>query len=344
MKYFFDHFCFYSPQSVPKLYRQYMDGAVCACGASALELYRSSKRLIPTLLDKPRTGQVAGLLVPPALAPCEDMARRGINSKPYHLLVDGKRGYNPRPDIHCTACHRPLPPRSLIKVEKTFWTTGPELTLIELCADVNLNDLELIQIFYELCGTYVLDNSWDGLTNTDIALTSSSKVARLIASIHRVAGIARARKLIKYVHDGSNSPMETALAMLVSLPTRMGGLGLGPIAMNHPVATPVGLRHVDIVFPKHRVGLEYQGKQFHSIEQAGRDARRQNKIVGSGYTILNVWYDDLVIDHLFQQFVTDLFRALEHRQRIRAQGFDTSQKLLRMQLMPAIEKFGGDAF
>ena len=42
-----------------------MEKVVCACGASALELYRSSKRLIPTLLDKPRTGQVTGLSVPP---------------------------------------------------------------------------------------------------------------------------------------------------------------------------------------------------------------------------------------------------------------------------------------
>ena len=76
--------------------------------------------------------------------------------------------------------------------------------------------------------------------------------------------------------------METILAMLVSLPTTKGGLGLGPISLNHPVATPVGQRRVDIGFPRQRVGLEYQGKEFHSIEAAGRDARRQNKIVGSG--------------------------------------------------------------
>ena len=106
----------------------------------------------------------------------------------------------------------------------------------------------------------------------------------------------------------------------------------------------MGPRHIDIGFPRQRAGLEYQGKQFHTIEAAGRDARRQNKIVGSGYTILNVWYEDLVDEHLFRQFTTDLFRALGIRKRIRVNGYDTLQKLLRMQLMPSIMRFGGNEF
>lgn len=97
-----------------------MEKVVCACGASALELYRSSKRLIPTLLDKPRTGQVTGLSVPPRQLLADDMTVHGIVSKPYHVLVDGNRGYNQRQDIQVTACYRPLPPRSLIKIDRSF--------------------------------------------------------------------------------------------------------------------------------------------------------------------------------------------------------------------------------
>ena len=76
----------------------------------------------------------------------------------------------------------------------------------------------------------------------------------------------------------------------------------------------------------------------------GRDARRQNKIVGSGFTILNVWYEDLIDEHLFQQLITDLFRALGIRKRIRVTGYHTLQKLLRMQLMPAIKAYGSNEF
>lgn len=327
-----------------RMYRLCMEGIVCACGASALELYRSSKRLIPTLLDKPRTGKVAGLMVPPRQFLEDDMTARGVTKQPYHVLVDGNHGYNPRRDIHAVACYHPLPPRSLIKIDKGFWVTSPELTFIQICADEDLSDFDIICLGYELCGTYVLDDSWDGLTCIDEPLTSTEKIGRLINSIHRVPGIKRARNLIKHVHDLSNSPMETILAMLVSLPTTKGGLGLGPISLNHPVATPVGQRRVDIGFPRQRVGLEYQGKEFHSIEAAERDARRQNKIVGSGFTILNVWYEDLIDEHLFQQLVTDLFRALGTRKRIRVTGYHTLQKLLRMQLMPAIKAYGSNEF
>ena len=197
---------------------------------------------------------------------------------------------------------------------------------------------------YELCGTYVLDDSWDGLTCIETPPTSIEKIGRLINSIHRVTGVKRARDLVRHVHNLSNSPMETILAMLISLPTTKGGLGLDPISLNYPVSTPVGQRRVDIAFPKQRVGLEYQGKEFHSIEAAGRDARRQNKIVGSGFTILNVWYEDLADEHLFQQLVTDLFRALGIRMRIRVTGYHTLQKLLRMHLMPAIKAYGSNEF
>lgn len=79
-----------------RMYRLCMEGIVCACGASALELYRSSKRLIPTLLDKPRTGKVAGLMVPPRQFLEDDMTARGVTKQPYHVLVDGNHGYNPR--------------------------------------------------------------------------------------------------------------------------------------------------------------------------------------------------------------------------------------------------------
>lgn len=321
-----------------------MEGIVCACGVSALELYRSSKRLIPTLLDKPRTGQIAGLTVTPRQFLEDDMLAHGVTERPYHILVDGNHGYNPRQDIHAIACYQSLPPRSIIKIESDFWATSPELTFIQICANESWSDLDIISLGYELCGTYVLDDSWDGLTCIDEPLTSVDKISRLINSIHRVTGIKRARNLIKHVHDLSNSPMETILATLVSLPTTKGGLGLGPISLNHPVATVVGQRRIDIAFPKQHVGLEYQGKEFHSIEAAGRDSRRQNKIVGSGFTILNIWYEDLVDEHLFQQLITDLFHALGIRKRIRVSGYRTLQKLLRMQLMPAITAYGSNEF
>lgn len=47
--------------------------------------------------------------------------------------------------------------------------------------------------------------------------------------------------------------------------------------------------------------------------------RRQNKLIGSRATVLNVWYESLASEHLFGQFTTEPLRA---------------------RLMPAIKNFG----
>ena len=317
-----------------------MEKITCICETSALELYRASKRLIPTLLEKPRTGFLRGCGLPPAVHLQDSMLRLGVTTKPYHLLVDGNNASFSRDDVIRHIGMNPLPPRSLIKLTDALYVASPELLFLQLSASSEFDEIGLIEIGLELCGTYVLDSSWDGLTNIDTSLTSVIKIGNMIERLTGRGGIKLARRALKSVHDKSNSPMESVLSMLVSLPTRLGGLGLGPIALNHPVATPLGPRRPDVLFTKHRVGLEYKGKEYHSIEAVGRDDRRQNKLVGSGVTILNVWYDDLVNAHLFEQFTTDLFRALGVRRRIRVKGFAEKQALLRVRLMPVIERFG----
>ena len=317
-----------------------MDRWACVCGASAMELYRSSRRLIPTLLDKPRTGQLAGCGIPPRQMLADDMVRHGITEKPYHLLVSRTYRGHEREDTELHISNRPLAPRALIKISSSLYAASPELTFIQIAAGGKTDEIDLALLGYELCGTYVLDSSWDGFTDIDTPLTSVAKISRMIEALPGRYGVALARKALTHVCDNSNSPMESVLALLLTLPTRLGGLNLGPVVLNHRVATPAGPRRPDILFKEHRVGLEYKGKEYHSIEAVGRDDRRQNKLVGSGVTILNVWYEDLASKHLFGQFTTDLFRALGVRKRIRTRGFEAKQKLLRARLMPAIEKFG----
>ena len=118
---------------------------------------------------------------------------------------------------------------------------------------------------------------------------------------------------------------------------------MGPIEMNRKVATTTGDRWVDLFFVGKGVGLEYKGREAHSIEKVGRDDRRQNKLVGSGVAVLNVWYEDLADANLFDQLVHDVCNALGVRLRIRSKTFDHRQALLRRRLMPAIGRFGGMA-
>ena len=274
----------------------------------------------------------------------DEMERLGVISLPVNILVGSKSGERRRDDIACHRCSKTLPRRSLICVTDDVLVTSPALTFLQLAAfsrqgPTSMGVEDLAMIGFELCGTYLLDESWDGLTNTDRPLTSVGRISDVIEYMKGSPGATLAREALELVHDGSNSPMESVLCALLTWPRCLGGYAMGPASLNHHVATADGDRYVDVAFPSHRVGLEYKGRRFHSIEQVGRDDRRQNKLVGSGWTILNVWYEDIVEERLYDQLVDDIARAMGVRLRIRSGGFDARRNVLRMRLIPAFRRY-----
>ena len=273
----------------------------------------------------------------------DDLSRLGARTTPYHLAIDFPLPSGRRCDACCHVYRLPLPRKALIRLNEDTKIVSPELLFIELAAAKGLDEIDLLLTGYELCGTYVLDpddDSWSGLISEGVQLTTCKKISRMIEMCAGRKGVARARKAIELVNDGSNSPMETVLAMLLSLPRVKGGFGLYPIEMNRKVSTLTGDRWVDILFAGRKVGLEYKGREAHSIEKTGRDDRRQNKLVGSGIAILNVWYEDLADPVLFDQLVHDIHDALGVRLRIRDKGFAQRQEDLRLRLMPSMRRFG----
>ena len=312
----------------------------CICGPSALELYRASGRLLPDVMANKRTAKLAECGVPAAAILKGDMLRLGVKQGPFHLLLAKEAGGRKRDDIVCHRLPSVIAPRSIIELSKEYLVSGPELTFLGLAALAAYDEVDLALIGYELCGTYVLDASWDGLTNTQSPMTSRASIARVLAHQSGCSGVVKARKALELVRDGSNSPMETVLCALLTFPRHLGGYALGSVSLNYQVSTGHGTRYIDLAFPACKVGLEYKGKEYHSVERAGRDDRRQNEITGSGWTILNVWYEDLVEEHLFDRLIQELARAMGIRIRIRSEGFAARRALLRARLMPAVMKFG----
>lgn len=316
---------------------------ICICDISALEAYRSYGRLIPDILERPRTSKLDTHGLPSNQMLADDMAKLGVKHGPYHLAFAAPNQPGPRDDIRRHTYAMPLPRRAVIRVDKSTLISAPELLFVELAARRDLDEVDLALIGYELCGTYVLDpdeGSWSGLTDGITPLTTKRKLLRMAESLGSRPGASRARAALKLFEDGSNSPMETVLALILHLPRRLGGLGLGPLDMNRRVTTPTGDRWVDLYFASQKAGVEYKGKKPHSVEKTARDDRRQNKLAGSGVTIINAWYEDLTQDHLFDQLLHDIARALGVRLRIRARGFATKQRSLRVRLLPAVQRFG----
>ena len=309
---------------------------ICLCDISALEVIRSSGKLLPELLDRPRSSRLDGCGAPGAVELEDLVAGLGLRSTPVHLLVPDGGSTHAHPGVVRHRRTAALPRGSLIRLSRNVLVASPELALCQLAARDDFDLVDMAQLAFELCGTYLLDqdpNSWKGFVNNDISATSVRRIETMARSLKGFPGVARLSSMLPYVLDASRSPMETVLAMLLVLPQRLGGLSLKGAAMNFELA---GVdRKIDLAFPALKVGLEYKGKLYHAIEQSERDDRRQNEIIGRGWTILNVWHEDLVDELLFSRLEDAVLRTLGCRFRPSSAFWDR-QKLLRSRLVPGL--------
>ena len=308
--------------------------SICLCDISALEAIRSSGRLLPELLECPRTSRLDGCTVPGGIELDDLLAGLGLRSRPVHLLVPDGSSTRGRPGIARHRRRAPLPRGALIKASRDVRIAGPGLTLCQLAARGDFDLVDVARVAYELCGTYLLDEdpgSWKGFANNDVSATTTAKILRSLDTCACERGAPLVRRSLGFVRDGANSPMETSLALLLGLPRSVGGLGIKGLSMNRSVR---GLdRKIDVAIDDYMCGLEYKGRLYHSIEQSARDDRRQNEIVGCGWTILNVWYEDLASDYLFARLVDSLFRTMGRRY-VTNERFLQKQRALRLRCMP----------
>lgn len=96
-------------------------------------------------------------------------------------------------------------------------------------------------------------------------LTSLDLLAQYLSKCAGVRGVCPARKALSYAVKGFRSPAETSLALLLTLPARLGGYGLPTCVANHRIdlaesrgrylRTPYLL--ADLAWPTEMVAMEY---------------------------------------------------------------------------------------
>lgn len=324
--------------------------AICICDTSALELYRSSGRLLPNVSNLARTMKADSFKAANYAEIRHDLLRFGVTGTPVHLLVrrNAKRTSFDGVVVHSRSA--PLPARSILRVTSDVSVVSPEYLFLELagraarigpgrrrkCDELALRKMMLVALGYELCGTYALDPVDEkGFSNFEAPLASRLRIASMLERCSNMQGAPLVRETLPLVSEGSHSPMETALAMLLTLPRALGGMGFPQAVMNGTVATSDGAKRVDLLWPQNGVGLEYKGRKYHDASQAQKDDRRENKLVGSGVTVFNVWYEDLLFPPLFEALVQDVARPLGVRVRIRSGKHAPRREMLRAVALPA---------
>lgn len=254
-------------------------------------------------------------------------ARRVIPSEaefgpqPFDVLVPpgAKRVDAPRLRHHVQTAD--LPPHALCPVYGGIHAVSPEVCLVQFCA--THSHLEAFEVGMELCGTYALrPAAIEDKADRDYPLVDASLFKRHVESWTGLWGLTTARDVANYLVNGSASPMETKLYLLLCLPQKYGGYNLERPELNPPLEVPLSAREAfrqekvkpDILWRKARVVVEYDGSYHDDEHQMARDAFRKSIMENMGYTVFTFkrWhvYDPLVFDEMVRALAKRLGKRI----------------------------------
>lgn len=218
-------------------------------------------------------------------------ARVGSLSLPIHCLASKKR--KPQSFVTYHFASRTLPRGSVYCISDGVHIVSPELVLLQIASLVSV--VELAGLMTEFCGHYSpAEFEHFGLVNRH-PLTTLAKLKTFGEKAAHYNGLEKFRQAVSYAFDQSRSPMETGLALLLSLPPRFGGYSLGQLELNkriklkEPDREALGVDELcpDICWPARKVCIEYDSTDFHaSAERVVNDARRKNAFVAADYRLM----------------------------------------------------------
>ena len=102
------------------------------------------------------------------------------------------------------------------------------------------NKIDLLELAYELCGTYRTRRTSTAPAYQVPPLMTMRSLRSFVSLNPSIAGARIVARVLPYLADGSASPRETKQALVLGLPTSYGGYGLGIPRMNYEVKAIAG--------------------------------------------------------------------------------------------------------
>ena len=269
-------------------------------------------------------------------------AMRRMRCRP-HTLIAGGRTIDPRIGMRVHREKASIPPGQLLHIGQDVYVCSPELTLLQACAQRGFIDALLLA--YEFCGSYALQYG-ENLVRRQ-PLCTVERCERLIQQLRgtRMRGLETFERVLGYTLDGSASPKETQLALLVVLPQARGGYGLPRPELNRSVrlssaaARILGLGHCtpDLSWPERKLAIEYDSELEHygqgKLQQHATDSQRAIALRKDGWYVMSITLGQLLDPQRLDACANEIARILEVRKNPRftagSPGFAERQAALR---------------
>jgi len=226
-----------------------------------------------------------------------------------------------------------------------LYVSTPEFCFLQLAGEYPF--ARLVALGLELCGSYSLPSKADGTTSQQVTEQASYNLKRLTTTKKLKAFCVRlegwpcqrkAMRALRYIADGSASPMETILAILLTLPYRYGGYGLPLPELNGRIdpekgAGPFAGRDFyrgDLVWRGARTIAEYNSDLEHgNRRQISSDAIRQSDLALCGFTVVIVTNEQIRSMKLLDKVARQIMAGIGKEPRYKNPGFAKACRELR---------------
>ena len=228
-----------------------------------------------------------------------------------------------------------------------YMVSTPEFCFLQLANQLPLP--RLIQLGYELCGGYSIPLVGDlevpkrGYYERE-PFTETKALQAFIERMSGVKGHQKAMRALRYILDGSASPMETKLSMLLTLPYNLGGYGFFFPELNYRITpSKTALRSAsksyyvcDLFWPDYDLAVEYDSDYCHTgTKNIAADSKKRNALALMGITVITVTknqlYSRIELEKVARILANHLDKRLLHS---RNPGFATVHRDLHDLLLP----------
>jgi len=289
-------------------------------------------------------------MIPPDTALVRQTQARGL-SLPLDILVATPNARRPSKLIKPHVFSGSLPDNSFVDIGDGLFVSSPELSYFQMANELSF--IKLIELGFELCGSYSrpAHNSGekyrydreDKCVYNLPKLTNFKKLSVFTQRMKSINGYIRAKKALPYIADGSGSPMETVLVMLLTMPYRYGGYGLPMPRLNSPVVPIKSARQLsnkdyfkcDLFWHDYLLAAEYDSEEYHNNPyRMAEDAKRRNTLASLGIFPVTVTKQQIFNISDFEMIAMQLASGLNKRLKHKKPGFVEAQRELRVLLLP----------
>lgn len=221
-----------------------------------------------------------------------DLQRYEIDNVKTDILSTDSSCQPARNDFAYHFSSRVFPACSFVMLDVGMQLVSPELSFWQMGKILPLG--ELIKFGDALTGKYSYTLDANGrMVKRHMSLTTVKRLSDFIAKMGTRKCNPNAFKAIKYIVEGSESPMESDVTILLCLKRLYGGFALPKPIMGYVVRLDeIGKRlaecsecRCDMYWPDANYDLEYDSNQEHGPEAASHDSMRRSAIRHRGITV-----------------------------------------------------------